>query len=59
MNDKFRIHFESGKLHFEIIYKKRKRRYFEYYENGEIKGYLIFHNNGDIEGEGEDVYYTE
>ena len=48
MNDKFRIHFESGKLHFEIIYKKGKRRYFEYYENGEIKGYLIFHENEDI-----------
>ncbi|WP_369712426.1 hypothetical protein AB8B23_08790 [Leptotrichia sp. HSP-342] len=52
MNDKFRIHFE-------IIYKKRKRKYVEYYENGKIKGSLTFHENGDISGEGENVYYTE
>jgi len=59
MNDKFRIHFESGKLHFEIIYKKRKRRYFEYYENGEIKGYLIFMKMRILSGEEENIYYKE
>ena len=59
MNDKFRIHFESGKLHFEIIYKNGKRKYVAYYENLKIEGSLIFHENEDISNEESSVYYTE
>lgn len=58
-NGKFRTYFENGKLHSETIYKNGKRKYVEYYENGKIKGSLTFHENGDISGEGENVYYTE
>ena len=46
-------------MHSETIYKNGKRKYIEYYENGKIKGSLTFHENGDISGEGENVYYTE